>query len=105
MLKLDKRLSKLAIKFNANYTRYADDITFSGDRNISKMIPIILKIIEDNAIYYCKKFGVDKHMANINCKRPFYKEHLYGIAYFIKMIDQNLGNKYINELDTIEWSY
>lgn len=146
MLKLDKRLSKLAIKFNANYTRYADDITFSGDRNISKMIPIILKIIEDeklkvnfskfrlqyyyqtqmvtglivnkklgipkrlkkelnNAIYYCKKFGVDKHMANINCKRTFYKEHLYGIAYFIKMIDQNLGNKYISELDTIEWAY
>lgn len=146
MLRLDKRLSTLAKKFRADYTRYADDITFSGAINISKMIPIVLKIIADenlkvnfeklrlqyyyqpqivtgltvnkkltvskkirkeltNAIYFCKKFGVDKHMQNINCNRAFYKEHLYGIAYFIKMINAELGEKYIEELNQIEWAY
>lgn len=146
MLKLDKRLSNLAKFFKADYTRYADDITFSGNRNISKMIPLILKIIKDEnlkvnfnkyrlsynnqqqivtglivnktlsipkklktelgkAIYYCQKFGVDTHMKNINCTRLFYKEHLYGIAYFVKMIDEKLGQKYLAELDRIEWSY
>lgn len=146
MLKLDKRLSTLANKFNAEYTRYADDITFSGNRNISKMIPIIFKIVEDedlninydkfrlqysnqtqivtglvvnkkitipkrlkkeldNAIYFCRKFGVDEHMRNINCTKTFYKEHLYGIAYFIKMINNESGEKYLTELDKIEWAY
>lgn len=146
MLKMDKRLSNLAKFFKADYTRYADDITFSGNRNISKMIPIILKIIKDEnlkvnfnkfrlrynnqqqtvtglivnktlsvpkklktelckAIYYCQKFGVDTHMKNINCNRLFYKEHLYGIAYFVKMINEDLGKKYLAELDKIEWSY
>ena len=44
-------------------------------------------------------------MKNIKCDRFFYKEHLYGIAYFVKMIDNDQGNKYINELDKINWIY
>ena len=145
-LKLDKRLSYLAKSFSANYTRYADDITFSGDKNILKMIPLVKKIIKDEnliinykkfrirfsnqkqevtglvvnkklsisksltneiekAIYFCQKLGVDTHMKNIKCDRFFYKEHLYGIAYFVKMIDNDQGNKYINELDKINWIY
>lgn len=42
---LDVRLSKIADKFNINYTRYADDITFSGNKeNINKSL---LKIVND----------------------------------------------------------
>ena len=143
-LKLDKRLGELAKSIGASYTRYADDITFSGSSNIQKYELLIRKIIfeekyevnEDkfrrqfsfqrqevtglivndkvsipgrkireieNAIYYCKKYGVTNHMKHINCEKGFYREHLYGLAYFIKMVNQPQGEKYLQELDEIDW--
>ena len=146
LLKLDKRLSNLAISAGCQYTRYADDITFSGKKNIKSLVPIIIRIINDegfeinqsklrlqysnqrqevtglivnkkvslakktikeieNAIYYCKKFGVSEHMKRIGCDKAFYKEHLYGIAFFIKMIDIDKGKKYLEGLDGIDWLY
>lgn len=145
-LKLDKRLSKLAQTNNFTYTRYADDITISGDRKIKFNLNIILKIIEEekfnintkktrlqysnqrqevtglivnkkvsitkalrkeleSAIYYCKRYGVVSHMQRIDCNKSFYKEHLYGIAYFVKMINETKGNNYLKQLDEIEWLY
>lgn len=143
-LKLDKRLGTLAERIGANYTRYADDITFSGRRNLKKYESLIRKIIIDegyeinekkfrlqysfqrqevtglivnrkisvsekiineikNAIYYCKKYGVANHMKYIRCDKGFYKEHLYGIAYFIKMVDEEEGKNYLEELGLIDW--
>ena len=145
-LKLDKRLSCLAKSIGADYTRYADDITFSGDGTIKKYEKVIRKIIReegytinedkfrmqyafqrqevtglivndkvsvpekyirelDNAIYYCKKYGVSDHMKHINCEKGFYKEHLYGKAYFVKMIEPIIGDKFLAELDKITWEY
>jgi hypothetical protein len=45
--RLDLRLSKLANKFGVNYSRYADDITISGNIGDLPGIGIIRKIIED----------------------------------------------------------
>lgn len=46
---LDTRLSKIAEHFNINYTRYADDITFSGRKeNINEsLLKIVTNIIEE----------------------------------------------------------
>lgn len=57
-----------------------------------------------SAIYFCKKYGVSDHMRHIGCDKHFYKEHLYGIAYFIKMVDEELGEHYLNELDQVDWN-
>lgn len=54
---LDVRLSKIADKFNINYTRYADDITFSGSKeNINKsLLKIVNDIIEECGFNVNKK--------------------------------------------------
>ena len=46
---LDVRLAKLADRFNVTYTRYADDITFSGNRtNINNsLLKIVTQIIKE----------------------------------------------------------
>jgi Retron-type reverse transcriptase len=46
-LKLDKRLSNLAKAYECSYSRYADDITFSGSKNIKKIIPLVKAIIHE----------------------------------------------------------
>lgn len=144
LLKLDKRLGRLAESVGADYSRYADDITFSGKRGISTIIPLVEQIVEEegflvnenktrlqynnqrqevtglivnnkiavssmiedeirNAIYFIKKYGIDDHMKHIGCNKSFYMEHLYGIAYFINMVDRDKGKKYLAQLDEIIW--
>jgi hypothetical protein len=145
-LRLDKRLSHLASKIHCEYTRYADDITFSGDYHLYNYIDFIKNIIIDEGfiinekktrtqsehyrqevtgvivnkklkvnsnlkqylrktIYYIKKFGIDNHLEYIGCNLSGYKEHLYGIAYFIKMVEPTNGKNWIKELDTINWFF
>lgn len=143
-LRLDKRLGRLAEEIGATYTRYADDITFSGNKNLVKYLKLIRKIIHEegfrinekkfhlqysyqrqevtglivndkvsvpehhikeleNAIYYCKKYSVTDHMTHIRCEKGFYKEHLYGLAYFIKMVDVEKGLLFLSQLNEIDW--
>lgn len=144
-LKMDKRISELAKKYDASYTRYADDITLSANTDISNIIPVVEKIVTDEGfslnnkktrvlyeyqrqevtgllvsgnkvrvdkkyikkikqeIYYCKKYGVADHLRHIKCDKRFYKEHMYGKAYFVNMVDAHLGQMIIKELDSIIW--
>lgn len=144
-LKLDKRLSLLANRFEAKYTRYADDLTFSGGYGIQGIIKTATSIINDEGfvvnekktrvsykyqrqevtglivtdnrvtvdrrykkkllqeIYYCKKYGLSSHLNYVNCSKSFYKEHLYGKAYFVNMVDKELGKKILLRLSEINW--
>ena len=56
-------------------------------------------------IYYCKKYGVNNHLQYNGKIYSFYKEHLYGMAYYILMINKTMGCKFINELNEIIWDY
>lgn len=68
----------------------------------------VLKKIRNNLrqeIYYCKKYGVNNHLERQGKVYSFYKEHLYGMAYYILMINKDAGRKFLNELDEIQWDY
>lgn len=146
-LKLDKRLSTLVEKYEGDYTRYADDITISGNRGIIKCLHIVEHIINDEGfninhnktrtafyyqrqevtglvvnhgkvsinkeykrklkqeIYFCIKYGVNEHLDYIKNDKSFFKEHLYGKAYFVKMVEPEEGEKVLNMLDKVEWDY
>ena len=53
-VRLDRRLSALAAKFEASYTRYADDLTFSGGAGLRKglrrFIPLSKRIIRSEGL-------------------------------------------------------
>ncbi|MBI5360473.1 MAG: RNA-directed DNA polymerase [Planctomycetes bacterium] len=63
---LDRRLNGLAVKFGCTYTRYADDMTFSGDlkfkASLSRFIPILKKIIRG------EKFKINRSKMRITRK-------------------------------------
>jgi len=46
-LKIDRRFSGFSKKFNLNYTRYADDITFSGTFSAGAVITFARRVIEE----------------------------------------------------------
>lgn len=45
--RLDARLAGLARRIDARYTRYADDITFSGSEAVVRSLPLVRRIIAD----------------------------------------------------------
>ncbi|WP_319778093.1 retron St85 family RNA-directed DNA polymerase [Maridesulfovibrio sp.] len=47
MYRFDNRISKYCVKNKIRYTRYADDMTFSGDFNYGSLISIANKILSD----------------------------------------------------------
>jgi len=75
-------------------------IVQSGRVRVPKRFKRLLK----QEIYYCKKFGALTHLENRNAYRMInYREYLYGKAYYIKMIEPEVGEYFLEDLDTIEW--
>lgn len=144
LLHLDARLAGLAKSYDCSYSRYADDITFSGNSGIKNIVQIAEAIILDegysintkktrlaykyqrqevtglivnekvsvpskiekelnNAIYFSNKYGVIDHMNKIKCDKAFYMEHLYGLAYYVKMVDETKGENYLRQLAELKW--
>lgn len=146
-LKLDARLASLAKTYKAEYSRYADDITFSGKADIKSILPPTHKIIRDEGfnlnkdktrvlyanqrqevtglivngsrvriprvykrkllqeLYYCSKYGVEDHLKKIGCDKAFYKEHIYGKIYYIKMVEPEEAIRLFKMADQIDWGY
>lgn len=63
--KLDKKLMNLALKYKLSYTRYADDITFSGNQYLGNFEEIRAKII---AIIQKERFLFNEEKERIQLK-------------------------------------
>lgn len=143
---LDMELSSLAKRHTIVYTRYADDLFFSGKDNVFAIeeeiktklekygfkintkktrryadgkdkiitgliiidgkirVPKYFRRKIKQEIYYCKEFGPTLHLENSCSKKIInFKEYLYGKAYYIKMIEPDLGEDILKQLDLIAW--
>ena len=87
-LKIDKRISKLAKKYNANYSRYADDITISGNYGIIKCKDIIKTILEEEG------FNINDRKTRILYKHQ--RQEVTGIIVNSNKI--TVGRKYKRKL-------
>lgn len=55
-------------------------------------------------IHYCQKLGVAAHLENTKAARWIhYREHLYGKAYYVKMVEPELGAYFLEELSKVNW--
>lgn len=117
---LDKRFSLLAKKIDATYTRYADDIIISGDKEIVKYRTLFKRIIrtEKFLINYSAEWFRDCHIAtglavnkNYVSVRKAYLDELWrkirdgednlstrGKISFVKFITPNEADKMIQRL-------
>jgi RNA-directed DNA polymerase len=71
---LDNRLQGLANKLNCNYTRYADDITFSGDKavNTQQLVWRIKQVMQDE--------GFTVHPGKIRIMRKGTQQEVTGVV-------------------------
>lgn len=107
-LKLDARLSALARKYEASYSRYADDITFSGKKDIKSIVDVAISIILDEGfIINDKKTRIlyphqrqevtgllvngDKIRICKKYKRELYQELYYCSKYGVENHLQKIG--------------
>ena len=47
----DRSISKACRRYGITYTRYADNITCSGDGNTIRIIPFITKVLKDHGFF------------------------------------------------------
>lgn len=67
-------------------------------------VPNRYKKVLQKEIYFCKKFGVNKHLLHTNnFYKINYKSYLYGLAYYIYNTDKKLATQYLNELNEIDF--
>jgi len=143
--KLDMRFRCLSEKSFINYSRYADDLIFSGQKENLPSLKLIKRIIDEegffvnnkktkimtkgqkqyvtgltvtngvhvpkkfkkdivNALYYCRKYGVQNHLKKIHSEKTGFKDWLLGKIFFVKSIEPTLGNKLLDQFNTIDWT-
>lgn len=107
-LRLDYRLNAVACKYGASYSRYADDITFSGNNDIKSIVTVASKIIIDEHYTVNEKktriayphqrqevTGLLVNGGNVRIARN-YKRNLYQQLYYCKKFGVQSHLKKIN---------
>lgn len=91
---LDKRLLGLAKRFNIQYTRYADDITFSSDYNVfnedSEFMKELIRIVSD------QNFEINKKKTRLQKRGS--RQEVTGLVVNEKV---NIVKEYYNDLRSL----
>jgi RNA-directed DNA polymerase len=94
--RLDHYLSGVAKRFSLNYTRYADDITFSSDHNVYQKNHEF--IIEVERIIKEQNFNIKDSKTHL--QKRGYRQEVTGL---VVNLNPNVHNKYIKQ--TRHWLY
>ncbi len=73
---LDVRLAGLAARMGGHYTRYADDLTFSGDEHFSKALSLLLPLVRQIIV----QEGFAIHWKKTRILRPAQKQMVTGVV-------------------------
>lgn len=87
-LKLDARLSTLAKVYESNYSRYADDITFSSQRDIKKIVNVARGIIESEGFKINEK----------KCRVAYSHQRQEVTGLIVNGLDIHVSKKYKKDL-------
>lgn len=68
-------------------------------------VPVETKKYLRQQIFYCKQFGVNSHLRRLNLQNSNFKEYLFGLAFFVKMVEPRQGELFLEQLNTIHWDY
>ena len=102
ILVVENELKKLSLNLNASKT----NIMHRGNRQIisgivvnqKAQIPREIRYELKQAMNFIDKYGLESHLAKINCKKSSYLEHLLGLANYILTInpkDEKTKNIYL----------
>lgn len=87
--RLDERLEYLANKIDADYTRYADDITFSGSREVAKYLSLIKRIVVE------ENFTVNEKKVRVHF--PYHRQSVTGLVVNKKLSIPIEAKKYMRQ--------
>ncbi|MFO0918493.1 MAG: reverse transcriptase family protein [Planctomycetaceae bacterium] len=73
---LDVRLSGLARSFGANYTRYADDLTFSGDERFARSLKVFIPLVAQ----ICRQERFRLHPGKRRILRAHQRQQVTGVV-------------------------
>ncbi|WP_346238682.1 reverse transcriptase family protein [Niabella insulamsoli] len=144
--RLDKRIAKLAERRGLSYSRYADDLTLSGNyeelravkkgvfriitgenfyvnnnktkllrrgnrflvtglsvHNNAVSVPKAKKRVIEHHLFHCNDNGVEQHLKTASIKNRNFKDWLLGNIAFVFSIEKELGEKYFEQFNKINW--
>lgn len=105
--KLDKRLNGVAKRFGLNYSRYADDITFSSKHNAYEVSPTkVEKIFASGTTFDCevRKIITEQNFhikeTKVRLQKRGYRQEVTGLVVNDKI---NVTRRYVKQLR--QWLY
>ena len=99
-LKINKKKTKI---FSPKTTK-----KITGINIIERKLKPSKKIINyvKTSLYYIEKYSLEEHLEKMNTNYSYdietYKEHLLGKIFFIRFVDKNLGQKFLDKYEELD---